>query len=125
MKLKNSLGCAFKKDILITLHLIDSLIKAILLFSSDFWGCLKLPKINPIETLHIKFCKDLLGVQKQTANIGVLLELGRLPLPIYAKKHAIKNWERICLKRNANALLLTSYDASLESGWASSIKTAF
>ena len=41
------------------------------------------------------FCKQLLGVQKQTTNIGVLLELGRIPLQNFATKAAIKDWERI------------------------------
>ena len=123
--MKSKLGTLFREQVSTGIHLFDSLVKPILLYASDFWGCLNLPKINPIETLHIQFCKELLGVQKQTVNIGVLLELGRLPLSIYAKKYAIKNWERISLKRQANTLLLTSYDASLESGWASSIQKSF
>ena len=40
-------------------------------------------------------CKQLLGVQKQTTNIGVLLELGSVPMQLFAVKLAIKNWERI------------------------------
>ena len=37
------------------------------------------------------FCKQLLGVQKQTTNLGVLLELGRIPLQNFVTKAAIKN----------------------------------
>ena len=81
---------------------------------SDFWGCMKLPKTNPIENLHMMISKQLLGVQKQTTNIGVLLELGRVPLPLKAVKLAIKNWERI-KQQKANMLLLASYrDATTE-----------
>ena len=40
-------------------------------------------------------CKNILGVQKQTMNVAVLLELGRIPMQIFAVKAAIKNWERI------------------------------
>ena len=65
MKLKNTLGNAFNKNILTTLNLIDALVKPILLFNSDFWGCLKLPKVNPIENLHMMMCKQLLGVQNR------------------------------------------------------------
>ena len=54
--------------------------------ASDFWGILKLPQNNPIENLHLSFCKKLLGVQKQTTNIGVVLELGQVPLTIDAIK---------------------------------------
>ena len=69
----------------------------VICFPSDFWGCLKLPKNNPIENLHMMMCKQVLGVQKQTTNIGVLLELGRILLGIWALKFAVKNWERIRL----------------------------
>ena len=91
--MKTKLGNLFRQDIPTTIHLFDSLVKPILLYASDFWGCLKLPKNNPVETLHIKFCKELLGVQIQTTNLAVLLELGRLPLYIYGKKNSAKNWE--------------------------------
>ena len=97
MKLRNDMGSSFNQDISVTLTLVDSLIKPILLYASDFWGCLKLPKNNPIENLHIMMCKQILGVQTQTTNIGVLLELGRIPLSISAVKFALKNWERIRL----------------------------
>ena len=77
-------------------NLLDSLIKPILLYCSDIWGCLKLPKKpNPIETFQHMACKHILGVQKKTSNIGVLLELGRIPFQIFASKASIKNRERI------------------------------
>ena len=90
------------------MKLFESLIKPILLYGSDFWGCLKLPKANPIEFVQNKFLKDLLGVQKQTTNIGVLLELGKLPIVIHAQTASVKNWERI-VAGNANELLLNSH----------------
>ena len=123
MKLKSDLGYAFKQDILTTLHLTDSLISPILLYMSDFWGCLKMPKSNPIENIKMMICKEILGVQKQTTNIGVLLELGETPLSLNAIKLAVKNWERIRLG-NANKVLLASYRESLEGGltWISGIK---
>ena len=68
-------------------------------------------------------CKQILGVQKQTTSIGVLLELGRVPIYLHAIKIAIKNWERI-KKGNTNTLALSSYyDAMKENlPWISSIK---
>ena len=65
-----------------------------------------------MKNLHISICKQIFSVQKQTTNVGVLLELGRIPLDIYAKKFAIKNWERIRLNQ-ANCLLLRSYNDAL------------
>ena len=109
MKLKTLLGTSFQQNIEITLNLFDFLIKPILLYSSDFWGCLKLPKDNPIEKLQIMIYNQILGVQKQTNNIGVLLELGRIPLDIFARKSTIKNWERIKLE-HVNGLLLAWYN---------------
>ena len=77
------------------LNIYDSMIKPILTYVSDFWGCLKLPQNNPIETFHMKVFKQILGVHKQTTNLGVLLELGRRTLDIECIKLAIKNRERV------------------------------
>lgn len=106
--IRNNLGDSFKRDVLTSLSLFDSLVKPILLYASDFWGSLQLPKNNPIENLQMRVFKEILGVKKQTTNIGVLLELGRNSLGIEAIKLAIKNWERI-RKGNANTILLASY----------------
>ena len=65
------MGLSFRKYPLITIRLFQTLIQPILLYVSDFWGALKLPKNNPFETVFLKFSKELLGVQKQTTNIGV------------------------------------------------------
>ena len=112
MKIKNDMGFFFKQDIITSIHLIDSLVKPILLYCGDFWGCLKMPKNNPIENFHIMMCKHILGVQKQTTNIGVMLELGKVPIHFEAAKLSVKNWERIRLGQ-ANELVLTSYQNSM------------
>ena len=90
-KMKTTVGIQFNRNIQTMVNLLDSLIKPILLYCSDFWGCLKLPKNNPIETFHHMPCKHILGVQKQTTNIGVLLELGRIPFQIFARKASLKH----------------------------------
>ena len=123
MKIKQKLGYLFKKYIMTTIKLFDSLVRPILLYASDFWGCLKLPVNNPIENLHMTFCKNLLGVQRQTTNIGVLLELGREPLSIMAQKACIKNWSRIKLSRS-NHILSKSFEDSIANDlpWSTRIK---
>ena len=121
MKVKNDLGLCFNQDIPIILHLIDSLVKPILLYASDFWGCLKLPENNPIENLHMMMCKQILGVQKQTTNLGVLLEIGRTPLRLCAAKFSVKNWERIRLG-SGNEILIDSYKVG-DICWDLSIKS--
>ena len=90
MGMRQKLGEIFSRHIEETTKIFDTLIKSILLYSSDFWGCLKLPVNNPIENLHMMFCKHLLGVHKSTTNDGVLLELGMLPLVFDAQKAAVK-----------------------------------
>ena len=71
MKLWNQMGTSFNQGILIALDLFDTMIKPILHYISDFWGYLKLPEENPIDKLQIMFCKQILGLQKQTTNIYV------------------------------------------------------
>ena len=56
-------------------------------------------KKNPLENIHLRFCIELLGVQKQTSNIAVLLELGRLPHLNFGKRNCAKNWERLSLDK--------------------------
>ena len=58
-------------------------------------------------------CKQILGVQTQTTNIGVLLELGRIPLSISAVKFALKNWERIRLGQGNEILTDAHKDGEL------------
>ena len=91
--LKKKMGVCFHTHIKETLHLFDSLIKPILLYGSDFWGCLPMPKNNPIENVYRMFCKHILGVHKSTHTEGVLLELGRLPLTLFQGGHWFWNLE--------------------------------
>ena len=123
-KLKKKMGPCFRKHPLITLKLFRSLIEPILLYASDYWGILKMPTNNPVENVFTSFCKQLLGVQKQTSNVGVLLELGQIPLMILAQKNAIKNWVRIATKTKCNVLVLSSYDTSVleKLTWSSNIE---
>ena len=57
MKLKMKLGPRFRKFPKITIKLFNTLIKPVLLYASDFWGILKMPKNNPLDTLFLGFCK--------------------------------------------------------------------
>ncbi len=136
MKLKRDFGESFGGDVPTTLFILESLVKPIILYCSDFWGCLRGPrtgptanmyeymcKYDPIEKLYSSICKQVLGVQKQTTNVGVLLELGLVPLYLCSVKFAVKNWERI-RKGNANELLKSAYHGAAEVGlpWAVRMK---
>jgi len=124
MKMKKIQGISFRRYPLITLKLFSALIEPILLYASDFWGILKLPKNNPIENVFISFCKQLLGVQKQTTNVGVLLQLGKVPLSLLAQKRCLKNWSRIVNNIKCNSMVTMSHEnAILENlTWTTSIE---
>ena len=63
-----------------------------------FYTSIRKLQNNPIENVHLSFCKQLLGVQKQTTNTEVLLELWEDPLTIFAQQNAITDWVRIVNK---------------------------
>ena len=60
----------------------------------------------------------------QTTNYAVYLELARLPLEIYAKKNAAKNWDRIYLQQTGNELLFESCNEQ-ENNWIDTVKHTF
>jgi hypothetical protein len=45
-----------------------------------------------VEQIHIKCCKQILGVKRQTPNAAVLGELGRFPMAIKCKEMVLKLW---------------------------------
>lgn len=78
-----------------SLNVFDHNIKPILLYGSEIWGIfnvnnIKIKQSNDIliqrynnliaETLHLKFCKTILGLNKKSMNHASLSELGRFPL---------------------------------------------
>ena len=123
-KLKKKMGSTFRTKPSLTIKLFRSLIEPILLYASDLWGVMKLPANNPIENLFMSFCKQLLGVQKQTTNFGVLLELGLIPITIWGKKKAIKNWLRIAKGENCSIILREAYKFAVEENlsWPENVK---
>ena len=67
------------------LDAFTSLVKPIMLFSSEIWGYELKPDINAIENLFNKFCKHILGVHRNTTNLAIQGELGTFPLLIDVK----------------------------------------
>ena len=63
--------------------------------------------------MQMKVYKQILGVQRQTTNIGVLLELGRHPLNMECIKLGLKNWEMI-RGGNANELIIDCHNVALK-----------
>ena len=110
-KIKNKMGEHFRTNPSITIKLFNSLVRPILTYMAELWGCLKMPKNDPISNFQMKFLKELLGVNIKTTNTCILLETGEIPLNIFAKKLCIKNWVRIN-KGTANIPLIVSTQES-------------
>ena len=64
------------------LETFNSLVKPILLFSSDIWGHESKEEPSEVEKLFSKFCKHLLGEHKNTTNLAIHGGLGTYPLHI-------------------------------------------
>ena len=70
------------------LQTYNSMIKPILLFSSETWAPEMKPN-NETENSFLKFCKHILGVNRKTINNAVISELGVYPLEIDTKINMI------------------------------------
>ena len=76
-----------KFDVKTKLRLFD-----IILYASEVWG---IYGYGHIDKIHIKFCKNLLGVRAQTSNYAVYGDLGRFPLSVIAKERSMNYWFKI------------------------------
>ena len=70
-KMKHQTGPSFRRYPTITIKLFKTLIQPILLDARDFWGALKLPKNNPIETLFMRFFAKNSWVYKDKLPMSV------------------------------------------------------
>ena len=124
-KMKNCLGETFKQHIQVTLKLFDSLVKPILLYGIDFRGCFRISfnDQNPVEKLHLKLCKEILGVKKTTSNIAARCELGRQQLFIVGFQSTVKNWIRL-VQGQINSILRKVYivDRDIQLPWTTHMK---
>ena len=97
----------------IALKLFSSLVEPILLYGSQLWGPLALPKSTlglskpdltnyflahaniKAESVHLCFMKWILGVHKKTLNVFCWRELGEFPIAFKAIKQAMKYYKRL------------------------------
>ena len=84
---------ALNNNIRLASKLFNTLIVPILTYASEVWGPYLLHNMNdhnfmilcdkaPMEVVHIKFCRYLLGVHRKSCNAVVRGELGNYPLLI-------------------------------------------
>jgi hypothetical protein len=107
--------------------LFDTLITPILTFSAEVWlpyskdltgsdgdSMIKdllvkcTTAILPHESVHLKFCKHLLGVHNKAANFPVLAELGRFPITLHIITKLISFWLHI-IESHDDSLLKQVY----------------
>jgi hypothetical protein len=108
------------------LELFDKLILPILNYGAEIWG-----NINalPIERVHLKFCKEILGVKSQTQNEFIYGELGRIPMRKQRIIIMIRYWLRVLKCKDTkytkvayNMLLKDSQELPNKINWAIIVK---
>ena len=67
------------------------------MYASEVWG---IYGYEHIDKIHIKFCKNILGVRTQTPNYAVYGDLGRHSLSVIAKEKSIKFWLKVLANNN-------------------------
>ena len=66
----------------IALNLFDTLVKPVVLYGAEVWGCENCDIVNKVK---LRFCKYILHVHKSTCSNMVYGELGETPLHIDIK----------------------------------------
>ena len=108
------------------LELFDKLVSPILNFGSEDWG---FSKASSVETVHLQFCKKLLGVKQSTQNDFIYGELGRIDFQSRRYLAIIMYWFKvICSEENKyikqiyNMMLNDLAAHLLKRNWASCVK---
>ena len=106
------------------LNLFDKLIRPILLYGSEIWGC---NTHKCIEMVHIKFLKYVLGLPLNASNAAVLGECGRYPIGIFAELRAVKYWLKVsCMEEDrlpkAALKMQVALDERNKKCWVTGIK---
>ena len=108
------------------LELFDKLVSPILNFGSEVWGFYKSPSI---ETVHLQYCKKILGAKQSTQNDFVYGELGRTDYQSRRYIIIIKYWLKIInseeikyIKQIYNTMLNDLTLQPSKQNWASCVK---
>ena len=116
-----SLFSRIQMDVKTKLSFFDKLVVPILLYCSEVWGVYN---YRVIDNLHLKFCKIILVVNKQTSNTSVLGELGRYPLSLICKERVLKKYIKIMNNENSRMprIFIEQLNSNNEKCWAYSVK---
>ena len=111
------------------LELFDKLVTPILNYGSEVWGFYKSASI---ETVHLQFCKKILGIKQTTQNDFIYGELGRIDFQSQRYINIIKYWLKVVQSDNRKYATLI-YDMMLndleiraqKQNWALSVKNYY
>ena len=104
--------------------LFDSIVKAILTYSSEIWGHQDCPVI---ERIHTQFCKRLCCLNQNVANYFAISECGRYPISVTYMYRCLKYWTKV-ISMPSNRypkqcyVMLRRLDESGRTTWATHIK---
>ena len=107
------------------LNLFDTYVSCIALYSCEVWGAIP---AKSLESVHLNFCKKILGVKKSAASMMIYSELGRLPLEIERTCRMVKYFFKLrntenCILRNIYSEMYTQCLTEPNSKcWLSSIR---
>ena len=108
------------------LELFDKLVSPILNYAGEVWG---FHKASTVETVHLQFCKKVLGVKRSTQNDFIYGELGRTDYQSRRYIAIIKYWLKIIscnenkyIKQVYNTMLNDMETHPLKQNWALSVK---
>jgi hypothetical protein len=108
--------------------LFDSLVRPVMLYGADIWGGFMFNLLSgaggnknaissekllsklfndklPIEKLHIKYCKQALGVHRKASNNACRAEIGRFPISIYVATIVFKYHQSLFFNNTKNTIL--------------------
>jgi len=89
--------------------LFDACVVPILTYGAEVWGKIGLNDKSPIEQVHLKFCKSLLGVRKNSSNLATRAELGRYPLWIEVYTRLYSYYKRLVKEVPRNSLQFEAF----------------
>ena len=98
--------------------LFDTMVQPILTYGGELWGLFRWRKCefeclmnsllsndHAFEKVHIKFCKQSLGVDRQTPDLLARAELGRFPIFDVIIKKCYNYWQHILSQDNQSWLI--------------------
>ena len=86
----------------VQLELFDTLVVPTILYGCEIWGH---EWFGISETLHLKFCKIVLSLTKDTPNCMIYGELGRTPIECKIKVKILLFWFKLVKKHNVSNMV--------------------